>query len=72
MHWEEFCRHIFFTDVFSTDLQIEHRIFLYGDIVYWSVISIFIYKKKIFQRTQCFLASDWLKYETLPRKFRTL
>ena len=20
----------------------------------------------------CFLASDWLKYETLPRKFRTL
>ena len=31
-----------FTDVFSTDLQIEYRIFLYGDIVYWSVISIFI------------------------------
>ena len=23
-------------------------------------------------RKQCFLASDWLKYETLPRKFRTL
>ena len=23
-------------------------------------------------RKQCFLASDWLKFETLPRKFRTL
>ena len=23
-------------------------------------------------RTHCFLASDWLKFETLPRKFRTL
>ena len=23
-------------------------------------------------RTRCFLASDWLKFETLPRKFRTL
>ena len=23
-------------------------------------------------RKHCFLASDWLKYETLPRKFRTL
>ena len=23
-------------------------------------------------RKGCFLASDWLKYETLPRKFRTL
>ena len=23
-------------------------------------------------RIQCFLASDWLKYETLPRKFRSL
>ena len=23
-------------------------------------------------RKQCFLASDWLKYKTLPRKFRTL
>ena len=29
-------------DVFFTDLQINYRIFLYGDIVYWSVISIFI------------------------------
>ena len=23
-------------------------------------------------RKQCFLASDWLKYETLPRNYRTL
>ena len=23
-------------------------------------------------RKQCFLASDWLKFETLPRKYRTL
>ena len=23
-------------------------------------------------RTHCFLASDWLKFVTLPRKFRTL
>ena len=23
-------------------------------------------------RKQCFLASDWLKFETLPRQFRTL
>ena len=23
-------------------------------------------------RKECFLASDWLKFETLPQKFRTL
>ena len=52
MHWEEFYRYIF-TDIFSTDLQIEYRIFSYGDIVYWSAISIFIIL--LFYKGNCYI-----------------
>ena len=36
---------------------------------YWGRVTNFNQSEA---RTHCFLASDWLKFETLPRKFRTL